>query len=643
MNSTEACSLAEPAAPKDQKQSWSSSLLGFLKAHVELVLFVLGWTALGLLLILYFHERTYRVGYRRTLQPFLPLHQVEVSFLIAAIDAFIKAFFTTWCTIVAWRTIYILLFTRGTTLNEISSIAFPLPPSLNPFRSSPYWPISLALVIIIFLSLPAQYLSTPLLSGSIAWAPTQFEGEKDSLLIPRAGESQAWDEYNRWSEIRETLMLRSAAIALTTSPDSFDSNKTARNDTAPRRNMGYYTTFPVNSTVKNVNFPYFIVDDIEWVQEPAKEVPDKLIAAIRDDNLGLLNISSSAGVITRSTIGNMAVLRDYAWSEAPKISSSSSTSSKIKYAFPRQEDQKARHEFYVAVLVDRLKNVHQVESWNQNCTSSSSIFGDMDVANFIDIRYSLGNIPFATNCYAIARVSVRAGTYRYNNSRVISSGIFEAVVSDKEAEELRATPSNSRDPLTSQIFEAMPEVMLNLAIIRPVTSALNLTAYTRAMLMISYESTWNVMADTFRVPESDKVDIMYPEAGIIMRVLRKPFLGWVALVASASLSGIAFTILVFRVESIYGVRVDLRNTVIAPLRLDMSDAYGSMPALCNFTKLSRSEKKVRLHFAIGDSFKSQEQKHEQHTDWCRMRVVQDIQDDELSDTELEELVPHSRT
>ncbi|KAH8680421.1 hypothetical protein BGZ61DRAFT_481110 [Ilyonectria robusta] len=638
MNSTKSRSSAAPAAPKDQKQSWSSSVLGFLKAHVELVLFILGWTALGLLLILYFHGRTYRVGYRRSLRPFLPLHQVEVSFLIAAIDAVIKAFFTTWCTIVAWRTIYILLFTRGTTLNEISSIAFPLPPSLNPFRSSPYRPISLALVIIISLSLPAQYLSTPLLSGSIAWTPTQFEGRKGSVQIPRAGESRAWDEYNRWSEVREILMLRSASIALTTNADSLD-----RNNAAPRRNMGYYTTFPVNSTVKNVNFPYFIVDDIEWVQDPENEVPKKLISAIQDDNLGLLNISSPAGVITRSTIGNMAVLRDYAWSEAPKISSSSSTSSKIEYAFPRQENQKVMHELYVAVLVDRLKNVHQVESWNQSCTSSSSMFGDMNVANFIDIRYNLGGMPFAINCYAIAKISVRAGSYTFNNSRVISSGIFEAVVSDKEADELRATPSNSRDSLTSQIFEAMPEVMLNLAIIRPVDSALDLTVYTRAMLNISYEATWNVMTDTFRIPESNEVTILYPESGIIMRVLWKPFLGWIALVASASLSGIAFTILVFRVESIYGVRVDLRNTVIAPLRLDMSDAYGSMPALCNFTKPSRSEKKARLHFAIGDSFTSQEQKHEQHTDWCRMRVVQDIQDGELSDTELEELVPHSRT
>lgn len=574
------------------------------------------------------------------MQPFLPLHQVEVSFLIAAIDAVIKAFFTTWCTIVAWRTIYILLFTRGTTLSEISSIAFPLPPSLNPFRSSPYRPISLALVIIISLSLPAQYLSTPLLSGSIAWTPTQFEGRKGSVQIPRAGESRAWDEYNGWSEVRQVLVLRSASIALTTNADSLDRNKTA-----PRRNMGYYTTFTVNSTVKNVNFPYFFVDDIEWVQDPENEVPERLISAIKDDNLGLLNISSPAGVITRTTIGNMAVLRDYAWSQAPKISSSS-ISWKSGYAFPRKEDQKVRHEFYVAVLVDRLKNVHEVQSWNPNCTSSSSMFGDMNVANFIDMKYNLikGNdeMPFATNCYAIAKISVRAGSYTFNNSRVISSGIFEAVVSKEEADELRTTPPNSQDSLTSQIFEAMPEVMLNLAIMRPVDSALDLTVYTRTMLNISYEATWNVMTDTFRIPESNEVDIIYPESGIIMRVLWKPFLGWIALVASASLSGIAFTILVFRVESIYGVRVDLRNTVIAPLRLDMSDAYGSMPALCNFTKPSRSEKKARLHFAIADSFKSQEQKHEQHTDWCQMRVVQDMQDGELSDTELEELVPHSR-
>ncbi|KAK7429180.1 hypothetical protein QQZ08_004395 [Neonectria magnoliae] len=190
----------------------------------------------------------------------------------------------------------------------------------------------------------------------------------------------------------------------------------------------------------------------------------------------------------------------------------------------------------------------------------------------------------------------------------------------------------------------MPEVLLNLAIIRPVNSTLtqDLERYTRAMLMIFFEATWNAMADAFRVDEPRKVVIIYPGSGVAMQILWKPFFGWVILVASASLSDIAFTILASRIQSLCGVRVDLRDTVIAPMRLDMSDAYGSVPSLCNFTKPSGSEKEVRLHFAMVADFESEEQDHERHTKWCWMRVVTDMSDNESNNTELEELVLPTR-
>ncbi|KAK7429181.1 hypothetical protein QQZ08_004396 [Neonectria magnoliae] len=273
---------------------------------------------------------------------------IEVSFLIAAVDAVTKAVFMAWCGIVAWRTIYILLFTRGTTLKEISSIAYPLPSSFNTFCFSRCRPLSFALVIIISLSFPVQYFSIPLLHGSIAWTPTQFQGEENSLQIPTTGESRAWDEYNEWDEICEGLVLRSASLGLTPSADSFH-----RDDGAARRAMVNYTGILVNSTIKMVKFPYFIVDKVGWIEDPAKQVPEKLIAALQDDKLGRLNISGPGNVMTRSTVGNMAVLQDYAWNPAPVLSSAPNTASESKYAFPRQEDQNATHELYVAVMVEK--------------------------------------------------------------------------------------------------------------------------------------------------------------------------------------------------------------------------------------------------------------------------------------------------
>jgi hypothetical protein len=55
------------------------------------------------------------------------------------------------------------------------------------------------------------------------------------------------------------------------------------------------------------------VDRLEWVSNPGATLNPTLLSAITEDHQGLLNISSAAGVITRTVIGNTAIPKTTPW------------------------------------------------------------------------------------------------------------------------------------------------------------------------------------------------------------------------------------------------------------------------------------------------------------------------------------------
>ncbi|KAH6889673.1 hypothetical protein B0T10DRAFT_571698 [Thelonectria olida] len=593
----------------------------FLLAHLQFVLFLLGWTGLALTLTLYVRDRPFRVGYREALKPFFPLHQVEVSFLVAAADATIKAAFISWCYIVSWRLIYMLLATRGATLREISFIASSLPPSLGRRRFGKHWKLSYALLVVVCLSMPAQYFSTPLLSGSIAWTPSaQRNNSAQSLISPIAGETLAWDAYNERSEERKSLVLRSAAIAIVNGIDSFH-----RPTFAPRRTIQDLGDVPVNSSTGSLRFPFFIADKIEWLHDLDKNVPSELLDALEDESLRRLNISDQEGLITRYTSGNMVLLRDYSWT--PYSINKNKTTEEGNRLFPNATS--VSQEKYIAVLVNRLEEGY-------SCSEESSvIFGEMGSMDLLSVSWNSGNARF-TNCYAIAKVSARAGSYMFSKGRVVSRGVFEAIVDSSDVENMKNLTEMEKyqDRLTTEVFAAMPEVMLNLAVLNATNAIFweNLTGYTRDLLSLAFEATWSEMSNRFREHGSDFLAIYGPVSGVTLRVLWKPFIGWIVIVSCAILSGLVFILVEMYVESRYGVRIDLRDPVLALLRLDMSQVFPSVPSMCNSSEVSKWDQGVWLSFAHRDSVASDKHKHTHkggQTDWCWMRTLQEVPQEAL--------------
>lgn len=172
---------------RDAPRKSSNPPSSFLKSHIWFLLSALGWPGLALILVFYLEGQRFRIGYREHLEPFLPLYQTEISFIISGTDAVIKFCYTSWLAIMAWRLVYILLSSRGMSLGEIGRVAEILPPSFRIHRFKNHWKLSLAVLSAICLALPARYLSTPLLSGALAWVPVQEAGNNHTdVQLPRA-------------------------------------------------------------------------------------------------------------------------------------------------------------------------------------------------------------------------------------------------------------------------------------------------------------------------------------------------------------------------------------------------------------------------------------------------------------------------
>ncbi len=143
----------------------------------------------------------------------------------------------------------------------------------------------------------------------------------------------------------------------------------------------------------------------------------------------------------------------------------------------------------------------------------------------------------------------------------------------------------------------------------------NLEGYTKGMLALAYQSTWNAIMDTFHrdgiLP--DLIEAFLPESRIAMQIKSFWFSVWVGVVAAGVLAGGAFIGCTIGNEV-----VGITDSALAAMRLDLRKVYAEVGDLCADTKLSDREKKVRLRFEgggdIGDS-------HTGHTTgaMCRFR------------------------
>lgn len=566
---------AYPGPARDNTFKRRGPIFRILFHNIGFWLFVLAYPLLGSALYFFIQGRPVRIGSRSSLTPALPLHQTEVSALISLAEVVIDLVYVPWCAVAAWRMVYMLLATRGTRLPELKRVAQGGLPALRGFRG--YRGLSYLLVLTAASRFLVQHLPKPLLAASIAWTPiiVHTRSQTSSFMsLPVAGESTEWDKFNIFPESRNNLVMKSAGMAFLSSPALF-TGETA----APRRFFPPAEGVLVNSTISQVSVPFMIVDELEWLSNLDVTLNDTLIAAIQKDEVGMLNISSPDGVMTRTVVGNTAILKTTPWIPSPiKFE----TKPLNRYAFP--EPVLFDQERYVAVLVDRIENPK-----DDKCPAKSKYFGELPALDLLPMHWYFSEGLFAINCYAIAKATIRAGSFSCSNCSIVSRRAAEAVVD--------LSNQDVSDPLVLPIIDALPEVMLNIAVINGTGAQFwnNLDAYTRGMMMASYQATWNAMSDTFQGSESVTSEIFAPEYLITLEIDMRWFVPWFMVICVAILFGSVFIFVSVWIKG--DVVSAVRDPTFAAMLLDLGNVYGRLQSLCMNGELGKQEKKVILQFA----------------------------------------------
>lgn len=497
------------------------------------------------------------------------LYQTDVSYIISAVLVLVKLSSSACLSLISWRVIYILLEGDGLTLREIRRVSqhnYPIWPGCSFNRR---WIATL----IGVLAGPSIFVA-PLMNGAIGWTPGVLNDRPpETAMFIQSDESIGWDQYQNFAETRLGLVLRAAGSAYAGSLQAFDSDVTILHRKFPAN-----LDIPVNSVIDDLLIPFVSVDSLEWINDD--DLSPTLRSAIIDQNLGLLNISGPAGTITRPLVGNTALLKDTPWE--PR-SSTKDNHEVFSYDFPNATVFNG--EKFVAVLVARPTDD---KSEVYTCPTESPTFGLLPNVTFTTISYSIRDNPFAVNCYAIARIKLRAGSYISPSSRVSAIGIAETVFSTTPP-----TEDPLADPLIDEIFAAMPDVMANMAAINTTNAQMwgNLDGYVRSILLLSYQETWNAMTDEFERRSSGS-EFRPPREIVRARVSKISLLGWLAANLCVVLAG---GLLYFLQMTVDGKPV--RDRTVAALTMDLTLLLNKIPDLSDAAVLGEQEKSLgKLRF-----------------------------------------------
>ncbi len=219
----------------------------------------------------------------------------------------------------------------------------------------------------------------------------------------------------------------------------------------------------------------------------------------------------------------------------------------------------------MAVLVERAEDLK-----DDKCPKTSRYFGNLHSVDLYAKPWYFNNELYAINCYAIAKTTIRAGSFRCSNCTAVSRRAAEAVLLPDSAELLH---QNTSDPLVLPILDVLPEVMLNIAIINGTGAQFwnNLEGYTRGMMMVSYQAAWNAMTDTFQGTDPVTAQIFPPEYLITLLLDMRWFLPWLIVTFTGILCGSIFVIVSVSYKG--DVISVVRDPAFAAILLDLGKVY----------------------------------------------------------------------
>lgn len=390
-------------------------------------------------------------GARIQLSRYEPL-QSDVTTLLSSTLVVLRLVAAAWASSLSWRSAFFLMERPGLKRRDLDwmiSFGFFTPPAY--LRDVRIFNVG----VILLATLSAQAVS-PLLTGSIAWLPSNrlARPQSDATVTFRRVENSStsnWESYIDFPRTRETVVRVGAGYV------SLAWGRSVEKDVM-KRTIQATAGLNINSTVANATLPYFSVTSLEWIPDPLNTLtPDQLnITRIH-------SILSAYGAFTPLQRAVGAFIPDAPWNGATSLPSPSIVSE-------------------TRTLVMQTNRIPM----NKTCS-------DYDSPQFGRSLPTMGFLLHGGQwCHAFARVTFTAGASACTNCRISSTSTIQNDTSLLVQE----------DRMTTEALRLMADlsvvlVQMNSSI--PDTMN-NINDYVIGLLTRSYSGIWNGLTDIVGSP-----------------------------------------------------------------------------------------------------------------------------------------------
>jgi len=316
--------------------------------------------------------------------------------------------------------------------------------------------------------------------------------------------------------------------------------------TTMKRVLQNTTHLPVNSTLNNITIPYFTVDAIEWIKDPALNASDPAnsitqqdINAIQSGSLGSFNPYFLGALVS-------ALIPDGAWGPPTTGFPSPTTISETRTLY---------------ALYNHISSPTPI-----SCNSSDGYFGGLpsDVNFYADFHTG-----FFTSCIVFARVTYTAGAAVCESCRLSASTVAQP----------DAAVQVIADPMTFEATTLMPLLSTNMGLGESsVSPSANITQYIMDILPRSYGAAWTALSDNLTTNTTLTTSVTMPVPVLIAHVQLWRVYLWVVLNLMLTLSGI----LLLSVQYLCVNRLVV-DTGIAVLLLDTQRVQEEVSSLSKLT------------------------------------------------------------
>ncbi|KAI8623036.1 hypothetical protein F5Y19DRAFT_460142 [Xylariaceae sp. FL1651] len=293
------------------------------------------------------------------------------------------------------------------------------------------------------------------------------------FYCPAGPDCPKWAQHNMYANNRDYEIFGALGVSSFASPISFQPDGSVqRNYCAPSRaRFDGSDSLLINSTLEIITVPYLRINSLRWVTS-AKEIEQDLerLQTIKKGSapalvVGDTNRTNNNPFWAGTDAGRLVLDNDKVWGPAALDAENNS------YVFPSPIIREGEHWIVLATVYGAASP-----------PSSTPEFGSL--ANI----YQDCNSDTA-QCYAYARMNYAAGVLECRDCPIVLDNFVESMAPCASQESLMPLP----DPLVDLSLAMISQVLFYLKVINTTEAPSweNLDAYTRGMILVAYQASWN--------------------------------------------------------------------------------------------------------------------------------------------------------